>query len=109
MTVGEGIVWALLVLGTTGQLTAVLGVLVATDVFARLHFIGPGSLLGPVALALAVVVDEGPTSQAGLKAILVALSLLVLSPVLVHATARAAYVREHGSLALPSATEDRRE
>lgn len=106
MTVGEGVVWALLVLGTAAPLAAVVGVVLAEDVFARLHFIGPGSILGPVALALAVVVDEGPTSQAGLKAILVALTLLALSPVLVHATARAAYVREHGSLALPSVAED---
>ena len=51
-------------------------------------------------LALAVVIDEGPLSQAGLKSVLVALLLLGLSPVLVHATARAAYVRERGSLAL---------
>jgi multisubunit Na+/H+ antiporter MnhG subunit len=52
------------------------------------------------------VIDEGPFSQAGLKSILVAILLLGLSPVLVHATARAAYVREHGSLSLPSDAEE---
>jgi multicomponent Na+:H+ antiporter subunit G len=95
-------VWALLVVGVAFQLIAVVGVLVAADVYDRLHFIGPGSILGPSALALAIVLEEGPFSQAGLKSILVALLLLGLSPVLVHATARAAYVRERGSLALPS-------
>jgi multicomponent Na+:H+ antiporter subunit G len=96
--VTAALVWALLVVGVAAQLTAVLGVLVAADVYDRLHFIGPGSLFGPAAFALAVVIDEGPLSQAGLKAIVVALVLLGLGPVLVHATARAAYVREKGAL-----------
>ena len=80
------IVWALLIVGVAAQLAGVVGILVATDVF------------GPSCFALAVVIDEGPLSQAGLKSILVALFLLGSSPVLVHATARAAYVRERGKL-----------
>jgi monovalent cation/proton antiporter MnhG/PhaG subunit len=108
VTVGDTIVWVLLVIGVAVQLTAVVGVLVASNVYDRLHFIGPGSIFGPVALALAVVVDEGPLSQAGLKSILVAVLLLALGPVLVHATARAAFVRERGELSLPvTQTEDR--
>jgi multicomponent Na+:H+ antiporter subunit G len=106
LSVGEVIVWALLAIGVAAPLLGVVGVLVAADVYARLHFIGPASFFGPVALALAVVVDEGPISQAGLKSILVAFLLLGLSPVLVHATARAAYVRERGSLALPTSSSE---
>jgi multicomponent Na+:H+ antiporter subunit G len=94
----DAIVWALLCVGVAAQLSGVLGVLVAKSVFDRLHLTGPASIFGPFCLALAVVIDEGPLSQAGLKSILVALLLLTLSPVLVHATARAAYVRERGSL-----------
>jgi multicomponent Na+:H+ antiporter subunit G len=109
VTVGEGIVWALLAVGVAAPLLGVVGVLVGPDVYARLHFVGLGSIFGPFALALAVVIDEGPFSQAGLKSILVAVLLLGLSPVLVHATARAAYVRERGSLALPSDAEERGE
>ncbi len=107
MTVGEGIVWSLLAVGVAAPLLGVVGVLVAPDVYVRLHFVGLGSIFGPFALALAVVIDEGPFSQAGLKSILVAILLLGLSPVLVHATARAAYVRERGSLALPPDAEER--
>jgi multicomponent Na+:H+ antiporter subunit G len=92
------IVWALMVIGALAVVAGVAGVLVARDVYDRLHFIGPAGLLGPACFALAVVIDEGPFSQAGLKSILVALLLLGLSPVLVHAAARAAYVREHGKL-----------
>jgi multicomponent Na+:H+ antiporter subunit G len=96
----ELVVWALLAVGVGAQLLGVVGVLVAADVYDRLHLIGPAGIFGPFCLALAIVIDEGPLSQAGLKSMLVALLVLGLSPVLVHATARAAYVRERGSLAL---------
>jgi monovalent cation/proton antiporter MnhG/PhaG subunit len=98
VSVAEVAVWLLLAIGVAAQLTAVLGVLVAADVYDRLHYTGPASVFGPSCLALAVVIDEGPLSQAGLKSMLVGLLLLALSPVLVHATARAAFVRERGGL-----------
>jgi monovalent cation/proton antiporter MnhG/PhaG subunit len=110
LSAGEAVVWALLAVGVVAQLLAVLGLLVAAGVYDRLHYIGPGSIIGPVALAFAIILDEGPFSQAGLKSALVAILLLALSPVLVHATARAAYVREHGSLApLADSAEDARQ
>jgi multicomponent Na+:H+ antiporter subunit G len=96
--VSEVLVWVLLAFGVTLQLLAVVGVLVAGDVYDRLHFTGPASIFTPVALALAVVIDEGPVSQAGLKSLLVAVLLMALSPILVHATARAARIRERGGL-----------
>jgi monovalent cation/proton antiporter MnhG/PhaG subunit len=96
--VSDVIVWVLLIAGVAAQLAAVVGVLVAADVYDRLHFTGPASIFGPCCFALAVVIDEGPLSQAGIKSVLVAVLLLGSSPVLVHATARAAYVREHGRL-----------
>ena len=106
MSAGAVIIWALLAVGVAVQLVGVVGVLVAADVYDRLHFTGPASIFGPFALALAIVIDEGPLSQAGLKSMLVAILLLALSPVLVHATARAAYVRERGSLALPAPPQE---
>jgi multicomponent Na+:H+ antiporter subunit G len=95
------LVWALLAVGVLTTLAGVVGALAAANVYDRLHFIGPAGIFGPFCLALAIVIDEGPLSQAGLKSILVAVLLLGLSPVLIHATARAAYVREHGGLELP--------
>lgn len=90
------------------QALAVVGLLVGADVWARLHFIGPGSIVAPAVLALAIVIEEGVLSQAGLKSLLVAGLLLASNPILVHATARAAYVRERGSLALPTDVEETR-
>jgi multicomponent Na+:H+ antiporter subunit G len=100
------LVWALLTIGVLAALAGVVGVLVAANVYDRLHFIGPAGIFGPFCLALAVVIDEGPFSQAGLKSMLVAVLLLGLSPVLIHATARAAYVRERGGLELPRPEPD---
>jgi monovalent cation/proton antiporter MnhG/PhaG subunit len=94
------LVWILLGVGVLTMLAGVLGLLIAADVYDRLHFIGPGSLIAPPAFALAVVLDEGPLSQAGLKSTVTALELVGLGPVLVHATARAAYVRERGELTI---------
>ena len=54
------LVWILLILGVLSVLTGVLGVLVAGNVYDRLHFIGPSGIFGPFCLALAVVIDEGP-------------------------------------------------
>jgi multicomponent Na+:H+ antiporter subunit G len=98
VTVGDVIVAVLLVIGVAAQLTGVVGVLAARNVYDRLHFTGPASIFGPVALAAAIVLDEGPVSQAGLKSMLVALLVLALNPILVHASARAAFVRERGRL-----------
>ena len=106
MTARDVVVWAFLAVGVAAPLLGVLGVLAGEDVYARLHFIGPGSIFGPLLLALAVVIDDGAISQAGLKSILVAVLMLSLGPVLVHATARAAFVRERGSLALPPIGEE---
>jgi multicomponent Na+:H+ antiporter subunit G len=95
---GDVIVAVLLVIGVGAQLTGVVGVLVARNVYDRLHFTGPASIFGPLAFATAIVLDEGPVSQAGLKSMLVALLVLSLNPILVHASARAAFVRERGRL-----------
>ncbi len=91
------LVWSLVVLGTVVQVLCVLGVLLARNPYDRLHFTGPASTIAPVAFALAVIVDEGPVTQAGVKSVLTALALVVLNGVLVHATARAARIREHGT------------
>jgi monovalent cation/proton antiporter MnhG/PhaG subunit len=95
--VTDVLVWILVVLGTVVQVLCVLGVLLARDPYDRLHFTGPASTVAPAAFALAVLLDEGPISQAAMKSVLTALALIVLNGVLVHATARAARIREHGS------------
>jgi multisubunit Na+/H+ antiporter MnhG subunit len=90
----------LLGFGVAMELTSVIGILVGGDVWARLHFTGPASTFTPLALAAVVVIDFGPLSQAGIKAVITAALIILLGPSLVHATARSARIRERGSLGL---------
>jgi multicomponent Na+:H+ antiporter subunit G len=88
--------WLLLAIGAGTALLSVVGLFAVRGVFDRLHLTSPASTIAPVALALAIVLDESPTSASGIKAIIVAVVVTTLNPVLVHATARAAIVRQHG-------------
>jgi multicomponent Na+:H+ antiporter subunit G len=87
------VVGALLAFGVAVELACCLGVLVMDDAYDKLHYLGPAAIVGPLAVATAVVITES-FSQAGIKALLTAGLLIVASPVLSHATARALYIRQ---------------
>ena len=95
MSVGDLAVAVLLALGVATALMSALGLLASRDPYDQLHFTGPATVISPVALAAAVLVEE-PLSSAGIKAVLVALIMIATGPILLHATARAARVRERG-------------
>jgi multicomponent Na+:H+ antiporter subunit G len=91
------IVWILVVVAFLTCALSVLGVLLThRNAYDGMHFTGPAASVAPVALAVAVIVDFGPFSQAGIKSVLVAVLLILLNAVVVHATARALRIREHG-------------
>ena len=102
MTVRDAAVYALLAAGLGLIGLSVLGVAFMRGVYDRLHYAGPAAL-GGAALCAAVVVRHS-FSLIGNKALVLGLFLLAGSPVLVHATARAARIREHGRW---SARDDR--
>ena len=85
----------LLSAGCAAVAITAIGVLVSRNVYERLHFLAPAATIGVVAVTAAVVVRES-LDQAGVKAIIAGIILLVMNPILTHATARAARVREHG-------------
>jgi monovalent cation/proton antiporter MnhG/PhaG subunit len=87
----------LLTFGVGVELACCVGVLVMDDAYDKLHYLGPAAIVGPLAIAAAVVVREA-LSQAGIKALLTAGLLIVASPVLSHATARAFYIRQRDHL-----------
>ena len=89
------LIGALLVIGVGVTLASCVGVLVMRDAYDRLHFTAPATTIAPLAIAAAIVLEER-FSAAGIKALLVALALLVTNPVLTHATARAARIRQFG-------------
>ena len=86
---------ALLVFGVGITLLSCVGVLVMRNPYDRLHYTAPAAVLAPVAIAAAVVLEER-LSAAGIKAVLVAIVLVTTNPVLGHATARAARIRQFG-------------
>ena len=95
MSVGDVAVAVLLAVGVGSALMGALGLVATKDPYDQLHFTGPATVIGPVAIAAAVLVEE-PLSSAGIKAVLVAIIMLASGPILIHATARAARVRERG-------------
>jgi multicomponent Na+:H+ antiporter subunit G len=100
------VVAVLLAVAVLAVLISCLGVLVMRDALDRLHFTAPAATIAPVFVAAAVLVEE-PLSGAGVKAVIVAVLLVVTAPVLSHATARAARIREHGRWkVLPHELED---
>jgi multicomponent Na+:H+ antiporter subunit G len=101
--VADVTVAALLVAGVALMLLACVGLLVMGGVYDRLHFAGLAGF-GAAATCVAVLVRES-FSLIGNKALFVAVFLVLTSPVLVHVTARAARIREHGDWA-PQAEED---
>ena len=82
------------------QLVSAVGLLAMPNLFDRLHYLAPASTLAPVLLAVAVVMTESFDHQ-GVLTILLALFFLVFQPVLSHATARAARIRERGDWRAP--------
>lgn len=82
------IVWLLLALAVCGEVACVIGMVLAPNALARLHWAAAGGIVGPPFVALAVLVDESFT-QPAVNALLVAAVLLVLGPLLSVETARA--------------------
>ena len=93
MTAPGIVVAALLTLGVGVELLCCIGVLVMEDAYDKLHYLGPAAIVGPAAIAAAIVIHES-FSPAGIKALLTAGLLAVASPVMSHATARALYIRQ---------------
>lgn len=85
----------LLIFGVAVEWLCCLGVLLARNPYARLHFLGPASLLGPPAFAAAILIQS--PGKGGLKAVLIAAALLVINPIVSHATARAVHARPRPS------------
>jgi multicomponent Na+:H+ antiporter subunit G len=92
MTGREIVVAILLGVGVLIELLSALGVLALRSPFDRLHYLAPATTIGPLTLAAAVLVADSD-AQAKIKAVLLALVLLMTGPILTHATARAAWTR----------------
>jgi multicomponent Na+:H+ antiporter subunit G len=94
MTVRHVMATVLLVGGATLELLAVVGVSVMRDVFDRLHYVGLAGF-GALLIGAAVLVQES-FSLIGDKSLATGALLVLLGPVMVHATARSLRRRDLG-------------
>jgi multisubunit Na+/H+ antiporter MnhG subunit len=90
----DAIVYGLLAAGVGVELVACLGIALMAGVYDRLHYVAPATV-GAILIVAAIWVREGPSTIA-LEGTLVAGFVLFASPALVHGTARAARISEHG-------------
>jgi len=95
MNVADIGVYVLLAIGLLSFLFTAAGLLLVKDLYEQIHYLAPGALIGAIAIPAAVVLKER-LSQAGAKAILIAILLVWANPVLSHAIARAARIRRKG-------------
>jgi multisubunit Na+/H+ antiporter MnhG subunit len=94
MSAREIVATVLLVGGATLEVLAVIGVAAMRDVYDRLHYIGLAGF-GALLVGAAILVRES-WSLIGDKAFATGALLVLLSPVVVHTTARSFRTREHG-------------
>ncbi len=94
MTVKHVIATVLLIGGAAVELLAVLGVAAMRDVYDRLHYVGLAGF-GALLIGISILVRES-WSLIGDKALAAGVLLVLLSPVLVHTTARSFRTRELG-------------
>ena len=94
MTMRQVLVNVFLWSGVVLVLVSCLGVLAFGNVYDRLHFTSPLNL-GALLIAVAVLIHED-FSLIGNKALLIAVFLVIASPLLAHATGRAARRSELG-------------
>ena len=75
--------------GVLAEVLCCVGVIWMRDVFDRLHFAGAGTTVGPVLLVAAVLLTGTSTWAATVELVVALVALLLLNPVLTHATGRA--------------------
>jgi monovalent cation/proton antiporter MnhG/PhaG subunit len=82
-------------LGVAVALLSAVGILFMRDAYQRLHYVTPMSLLAPILIGIAILVQSGWSSRSAQTWLAIGF-MVIASPYLAHATIRAARVRESG-------------
>jgi monovalent cation/proton antiporter MnhG/PhaG subunit len=73
-----------------------VGMVLLRDVYQRIQYTYPAATVGLMAVVAAIMIHKS-LSQAGIKTLVTGLIVFWTNPVISHATARAARVREFGN------------
>ena len=76
-------------------LASSVGILVMRDVYQKVHFVTPAGMVAPVLVGIAILIQSGWSSRSA-QTWLALLFVVIASPILAHATLRAARIRETG-------------
>lgn len=87
------IIDVLLGIGVASALLSSIALLVMKDLYERMHYLSPPATITIMCFTAAVLVDKH-FSQAGIKATIIMVVLLLMNAILTHATARAARTRQ---------------
>lgn len=87
----EGVVIALAVVGLLFSLSGVVGIVRMPDVYCRIQCSSKTITMGALPVLIALVIAEGPITNYGGRALIVAALILVVNPTASHVLARAAY------------------
>jgi multisubunit Na+/H+ antiporter MnhG subunit len=92
------VVGLLLGVGLLSTAASCAGILLARQAAIRMHYVGAATMVGGPLIGLAVVIQAGIFTAAGVQAILAVLLLLAQGPLTSHALARLVYLRRRGEL-----------
>jgi multicomponent Na+:H+ antiporter subunit G len=87
----EIVVAVLVGVGWVFSLSGVLGIVRMPDVYSRVQYSTKTITMGALPALVALVIGEGPVTQYGARALLIAFLLGVVNPAASHALLRAAY------------------
>lgn len=89
--VTEAVVIVLAVIGLLFSLSGVVGIVRMPDVYCRIQCSSKTITMGALPVLVALVISEGPITNYGGRALIVAALILVVNPTASHVLARAAY------------------
>ncbi|MFR0357353.1 monovalent cation/H(+) antiporter subunit G [Streptomyces sediminimaris] len=92
----------ILTAGVVAQLVCCVGVWWMRDVFDRLHFAAAGTTVGPLLIGVSVAITRFSSPSGTVQALAAIALLVLLNPVLTHATGRAARRRVLGDAGPPA-------
>src|ERR1700761_7895070 len=93
-----------LALGAAVAILSSVGILVMRDAYQRLHYVTPISLLAPVSIGIAILIQSGWSSRSAQTWLAIGF-MAIASPYLSHATMRAARIRATGDWRLTPANQ----
>lgn len=94
-------------LGAAMVIVSSVGILVMRTAYDKLHYVTPASLVAPISIGVAILIQSGWSSRSAQTWLAIGF-MVIASPYLSHATIRAARIRATGDWRVTRRGESRR-